>query len=175
MSDPRYPIGKFSPPAAYGPEQRARFIAEINEAPRRLRAAVEGLTREQLETPYREGGWTAAQVVHHVPDSHLNSYTRFKLAVTEDAPEIKAYDEAAWARLPDASDSGSIEVSLALLDTLHARWVRFLRALEPEQLSRTFRHSELGPVTLDRTLALYAWHGCHHTAHITTLRERMGW
>jgi hypothetical protein len=174
MQDPRYPVGPFVPPTAFGPGLRAGFIAQIAEAPARLRAAVEGLSESRLRTPYREGGWTVAQVVHHVPDSHLNSYTRFKLAVTEENPSIKAYDEARWAELADASVT-DLSASLALLESLHHRWVIFLRSLSSEQFERTFQHPELGRVSLDRNVALYAWHGRHHVAHITSLRERMGW
>src|SRR5260370_890220 len=129
---------------------------------------------EQLDTPYRPGGWTVRQVVHHVPDSHMNSYMRFRLALTEEQPAVKGYDEAAWAKLSDAQ-SAPVELSLALLDSLHRRWVVLLESLSPEQWKRTFQHSELGPVSLERNLALYAWHGKHHVAHITGLRERMGW
>jgi uncharacterized damage-inducible protein DinB len=174
MQDPRYPIGRFLPPTTFTPALRAGLLDEIAAAPASLRAAVRGLSEAQLRTPYREGGWTVAQVVHHVPDSHMNSYTRFKLAVTEDDPAIKSYEEGRWAELPDAT-SADISVSLALLEALHVRWVGFLRALTAEQFERTFRHPELGSVTLNRALALYAWHGRHHVAHVTSLRERMGW
>lgn len=174
MNDPRYPIGRFQPPPAYDAARRAAFIRQIEETPARLRDAVHGLSESQLDHPYREGGWTVRQVVHHLPDSHMNSYIRFKLAVTEDEPTIKPYDEARWARLQDAA-TADIGVSLALLETLHRRWVIFLRGLSEAQLSRTFRHPELGTISLDRNLALYAWHGRHHVAHITALRDRMGW
>ena len=174
MPDRRYPIGPFVPPAAYSPQVRAEFIAHVAEAPARLRAAVRGLNESQLRTAYRDGGWTVAQVVHHLPDSHMNSYVRFKLAATEDSPTVKSYDEALWAELPDASLT-DITPSLTLLESLHRRWVAFLRSLPNEQFERTFRHPEIGTVSLDRNLALYAWHGRHHVAHITTLRERMGW
>jgi len=174
MSDVRYPIGPFQAPPAFTPELRSEFTAQIEAAPARLRSAVAGLIEGELRQPYREGGWTVAQVVHHVADSHVNAYVRFKLAATEDNPPIKAYNEALWAELPDAT-SLDLRASLELLDALHARWIAFLRSLSADQFSRTFNHSALGPVTLDRALALYAWHGRHHTAHITTLRERMGW
>ncbi len=174
MNDPRYPIGKFQAPPGYDPVVRATFIRQIEEAPARLREAVSGLSEQQLDHPYREGGWTVRQVVHHLPDSHMNSYIRFKLAVTEDGPTIKPYDEAQWAKLHDAT-TGVVEVSLALLEALHHRWVLFLRSLSEAQLSRTFRHPELGMISLDQNLALYAWHGRHHVAHITALRDRMGW
>ncbi len=174
MNDLRYPIGKFQAPPSYVPVVRATFIRQIEEAPARLREAVSGLSERQLDHPYREGGWTVRQVVHHLPDSHMNSYIRFKLAVTEDEPTIKPYDEAQWAKLHDAT-TGAVEVSLALLEALHHRWVLFLRSLSEAQLSRTFRHPELGMISLDQNLALYAWHGRHHVAHITALRDRMGW
>jgi uncharacterized damage-inducible protein DinB len=174
MADLRYPIGKFSFPQSTTPEQRLQWIAEIAGTPRALRAAIKGLTPEQLNTPYRPGGWTVRQVVHHVPESHMNSYIRFKLALTEIEPTIKPYDEAAWAKTADVEET-PVSVSLALLDNLHERWVTLLRSLDEAALARTFRHPELGLVRLDAALALYAWHGKHHTAHITSLRERMGW
>ena len=174
MADPRYPVGKFEPPTVVGEADRETFIRQIVETPARLREAVGGLTLEELETPYREGGWTIRQVVHHVPDSHLNSYVRFRLALTEDEPTIKPYMEDRWAELPDAR-TAPIDLSLVLLDSLHRRWVALLRSLTPEQWKRRFRHPELGVVPLERNLALYAWHGRHHVAHITSLRERMGW
>jgi hypothetical protein len=167
-------VGKFQPPAQVTEADRETFIRQIEEAPARLREAVAGLTLEELNTPYREGGWTVRQVVHHVPDSHMNSYVRFRLALTEDEPTIKPYMEDLWAELPDAR-SAPIDLSLGLLESLHKRWVTLLRSLTPEQWKRQFRHPELGVVPLDRNLALYAWHGRHHVAHITSLRERMGW
>ena len=173
-SDPRYPVGRFEPPAEYTPALRGQFISQLAEAPSRLREAVRGLDARQLRTPYREGGWTPAQIVHHVADSHLNAYTRFKLALTEDAPTIKPYMQDAWANQPDATDP-DVEVSLVLLEALHRRWVTLLRSLTPEQFARVFVHPEMGRVTLDRTLGMYAWHGRHHAAHITGLRSRMGW
>jgi uncharacterized damage-inducible protein DinB len=172
--DHRYPIGRFEPPAEYTPGLRAQFIAQIAEAPSRLREAVRGLDAQRMRTPYRDGGWTVAQTVHHVADSHLNAYARFKLALTEEAPTIKPYSQEGWARQPDAMDA-DVEVSLVLLEALHRRWVTLLRSLTPEQFQRVFVHPEMGRVTLDRTLGLYAWHGRHHTAHITALRARMGW
>jgi hypothetical protein len=173
-NDPRYPIGKFTAPAAYTPEIRVRNIADIAAAPAALRAAVSGLTAAQLDTPYREGGWTVRQVAHHLPDSHINAYVRVRLALTEDNPNVKAYEEADWARLPDAM-SGPVESSLALLDALHVRWVALWRALTPAQWARTYNHSENGKVPLDWVAAQYAWHGKHHVAQITTLRAGKGW
>ena len=174
MPDLRYPIGKFkydSPPTS---EQKRELLHDIEQAPAHLRAAVKGLSDQQLDTPYRPEGWTVRQVVHHVPDSHLNAYVRFKLALTEDEPTIKPYAEDRWARLADIQAT-PVEVSLALLDSLHDRWVRLLRSLQPEDWKRTFRHPELGLVPLEKNLALYAWHGRHHVAHIAALRERNGW
>jgi uncharacterized damage-inducible protein DinB len=166
--DPRYPIGKFSFPDSTTPEQRREWIREIADAPARLRAAVAGLSEEQLDTPYRPGGWTVRQVVHHLPDSHMNSYVRLKLALTEDAPIIKPYDEALWANLPDKHMP--IETSLTLLEALHARWVRLLESMTAADFSRVFRHPELGTIRLEQNLALYAWHGKHHVAHITSVQ-----
>lgn len=172
--DLRYPIGPFVWLGDSSEEQRRERIGRIEAAPVRLMAAVQGLSEEQLESVYRPGGWTLRQVVHHVADSHLNSYTRFRLTLTEDTPTIKGYEQERWANLPDAR-SAPVLVSLVLLEALHRRWVQLLRAMTPEDFARTFVHSELGLVSLDRNLALYAWHGEHHTAHITALRERMGW
>src|SRR5262245_22703190 len=174
MTDLRYPIGKFSFEGSNSETERCRLIDQIAEAPARLRDAIQGLSPEQLDTPYRPGGWTVRQVVHHVPDSHLNSYARFKLALTEDEPTIKDYREDRWAELADAQ-SGPVETSLVLLESLHKRWVTMLESMTPDQFERKFRHPELGVVSLDRSLSLYAWHGRHHVAHITSLRERMGW
>jgi uncharacterized damage-inducible protein DinB len=174
MTDPRYPIGPFTPPPEFTPDARRAYIDQIAAVPARLRAAVDGLTASYLDHPYRDEGWTVAQVVHHVADSHINAYVRFKLAVTEDNPPVKAYNEALWAGLADAS-AADVRDSLDLLAALHGRWVLFLRSLGAGVLSRTYNHSAMGPVSLDHALALYAWHGRHHTAHITALRERMGW
>jgi uncharacterized damage-inducible protein DinB len=173
MSDPRYPIGKFSYSGAVSVAEKKQFLDEIEQTPVRLRDAVRGLSDAQLDTPYRDGGWTVRQVVHHVPDSHMNAYIRFKLALTEDDPAIKPYMEDRWAQLPDSRQP--IENSLAMLDSLHRRWVTVLHNLTDTDWKRTFRHPELGPMTLEKTLALYAWHGRHHVAHVTGLRERMGW
>ena len=172
--DPRYPAGKFENPKEVTPAARKAAIEEIASAPAKVRAAVHGLNDSQLDTPYREGGWTVRQVVHHVPDSHLNAYVRFKLALTEDNPTIRAYDEAKWANLPDSSIT-PIEVSLRLLAALQSRWVDVVRSMQPADFARTLFHPERGPLTLDQMLAMYAWHSAHHTAHITSLRERMGW
>jgi hypothetical protein len=174
MTDPRYPIGKFTYSGPPDEAQRSQFISEIEQAPAKLRAAVKGLSPQQVETPYRGGGWTVRQVVHHVPESHMNAYIRFKLALTEDEPTIKPYMEDRWAQLPDAQ-STPLEISLALLDSLHNRLVRMLRLIKPEEWKRTFRHPEMGVMPLEKNLALYAWHGKHHVAHITELRMRMGW
>jgi hypothetical protein len=170
----RYPIGRFEWSGGGSPERIAQWIGEIAAAPGQLRAAVDGLAAGQLDTPYRPGGWTVRQVVHHLPDSHLNSYVRFRLALTEPEPAIRPYDEARWAELGDAR-TAPVEVSLALLESLHGRWILLLRSLEPADWQRTFRHPEIGLVTLERTAALYAWHGRHHVAQITSLRRRMGW
>lgn len=174
MDDLRYPVGQFKFDGHLSAEQRRSFIDGIAAAPAKLRAAVEGLTPEQIETPYRPGGWTVRQVVHHVPDSHLNSYVRFKLALTEEEPTIKPYDEAAWSELEDVR-TAPLETSLTLLDVLHRRWVPLLRSLTEADFARTFRHPEMGIVSLEKNVALYEWHGRHHVAHITSLRERMGW
>jgi uncharacterized damage-inducible protein DinB len=174
MPDSRYPIGPFSPDATPTPESRSRHIEQIAALPAKLRSALRGLTPEQFDTPYREGGWTVRQVAHHVPDSHMNAYIRFKLALTENIPTIKPYEEAAWARLKD-SEATSIEVSMNLLESLHIRWVNLLQSMKADDFSRKLNHPESGVQTLDRMLALYSWHGNHHLAHITTLRERMMW
>ena len=172
--DLRYPIGEFKYEAPLTDAERQGCLAIIEETPARMRAAVAGLNEEQLDTAYRPEGWTVRQVVHHVPESHLNSYIRFKLALTEDEPTIKPYYEDRWAQLEDASEA-PIALSLDLLDALHGRWIWFLRSLKPEDFQRTFRHPDLGIVSLDKNVALYAWHGPHHVAQITSLRERMGW
>jgi uncharacterized damage-inducible protein DinB len=175
VRDLRYPIGRFSVDGDITAAQREQWIDEIAHAPGSLRVAVDDLSPAQLDTPYRPGGWTVRQVVHHVPDSHLNSYVRFKLALTEDAPTIKPYDEARWAELSDSRDV-PIAVSLTMLEALHERWVGLLRSLTPSDFRRTVRHPEHPrPMTLEHMLGLYAWHGRHHVAHITALREREGW
>jgi len=173
MTDLRFPIGEFvsGPPAS--PEERAARIDTIERTPAQLRAAVDGLTDPRLDTSYRPGGWTVRQVVHHLPDSHCNSFMRLKLALVEDVPTVGVYDEAAWAELPDAR--APVEMSLALLERLHERWVYLWRALCEDDWQRRFRHPELGNMDIDGLLALYAWHGPHHVAHITSLRAREGW
>jgi len=173
-TDPRYPTGRFTFDPELSPEKRQRSIAAIRETPAALRAAVTGLTAEQIETPYREGGWSVRQVVHHVPESHMNAYIRFKLALTEDNPTIKPYNEDGWVKLPDIPRT-PIETSLTLLEMLHARWVALLETMQSKDFERPLMHPEIGPVTLDRMLQLYGWHGPHHVAHITTLRAQRGW
>jgi uncharacterized damage-inducible protein DinB len=174
MNDLRYPIGKFHFDAALTEQQKGTFLDDIAATPAHLGNAVKNLSSAQLDTPYRPDGWTVRQVVHHVPDSHVNSYVRFKLALTEHEPTIKTYAEDRWAELAD-TNSTPLEVSLTLLESLHDRWVRLLRSLTPAEWKRTFRHPELGSMSLEKTLALYAWHGKHHVAHITALREKNGW
>ena len=172
--NPRYPIGKFEMPTEVTPARRQEAIEAIAATPVDLRTAVKGLTDAQLDTPYRQGGWTVRQVVHHVPDSHMNAYIRLRLALTEDKPTIKPYEEARWAELPDAK-SGPIEISQILLESLHDRWDRLWRSLKPEDFARKFVHPEQGMRNVDWMLFLYEWHGKHHTAHITTLRQQKGW
>jgi uncharacterized damage-inducible protein DinB len=155
-------------------EKRQLYIEQIAETPAKLRAAVDGLSSQQLDTPYRPGGWTVRQVVHHLPDSHLNSYIRFKLAMTEDEPTIKPYHEDRWAQLEDAR-TAPVTTSLSLLESLHSRWILFLRSLTPEDFGRTFQHPEMGLMNLEKNLCLYAWHGRHHVAQINSLRERLRW
>lgn len=170
----RYPVGHFQAPAASTSEVRAAQIETLRRLPERLREAVSGLNDAQLDTPYRPGGWTVRQVVHHLADSHANSFIRFKLALTEDWPTVKTYDEAAWARLPD-SQTLPVSISLTFIDALHGRWVALLESFCEEDFQRGFRHPEMGRQTLAASLALYDWHARHHTAHITALRQRRGW
>lgn len=172
--DPRYPLGQYEMPKQITPALRAGAILDIASTPEKVRAAVKGLNDTQLETPYREGGWTLRQTVHHLADSHMNAYVRFRLALTETEPTIKPYEESAWAKLEDAAHA-PVELSLRLLEPLHERWVRLLHSIKPEEYARTFRHPEHGVRTLDWMLFLYAWHGKHHTAHITELRKHRGW
>jgi uncharacterized damage-inducible protein DinB len=171
--DLRYPIGNFNS----GEEEslsRTEYIEKIATLPQRLRASVQALSENQLETPYRPDGWTVRQVVHHVADSHMNAYIRFRLGLTEDAPTIKPYDEAAWAELSDAK-TADLEVSLSLLDRIHERWTSLMRTLPEESFARTFVHPDNGAMTLDAQIRLYDWHGSHHVAHIEALRKRENW
>jgi hypothetical protein len=174
MPDPRYPIGPFEHRDPATPAQRAGWIADIVALPSLLRNAVAGLDDAQLDTPYRANGWTVRQVVHHLPDSHVNAYVRFKLTLTEDEPTIKPYDQARWAELPDGR-TGPIAVSLGLVEGLHERWARVLQSLGPAEFARKLNHPELGALDLDFLTGMYAWHGKHHVAHITGLRKRMEW
>lgn len=171
--DLRYPIGEFRPPASITLAMRVDAIETIAALPEKMRSAVRGLSEPQLDTPYRPSGWTVRQVVHHVPDSHLNAYVRLKLAITENNPTVKPYDQDSWSQLPD--QRMPIDVSLSLLDALHARWTTVLRALTPDQFARPMFHPEIGPITVDYLVQLYSWHSRHHVAHITRLREREGW
>ena len=174
LDDLRYPIGRFSPPASSVADIRAAQIQTLRLLPERLAAAVAGLDDAQLDTPYRDGGWTVRQLVHHVADSHANSYVRFKLALTEDWPIIKPYDEAAWAGLAD-SHSLPVDISLTFLGALHARWVALLESMREEDFEKGYNHPENGRQSLAVALALYDWHSRHHTAHITRSRARQGW
>jgi uncharacterized damage-inducible protein DinB len=173
-SDPRYPTGKFTFDPDVTPEKRRASIAAIGATPAALRDAVRGLSEAQVSTPYRDGGWTVRQVVHHVPESHMNAFTRFKLALTEDNPTIRPYQEDRWVRLGDIART-PLETSLALLDALHERWVTLLDVMTDADFRRPLTHPDMGAMTLDRMLQLYAWHGPHHVAHITTLRRLNGW
>ena len=172
--DLRYPIGKYEAKATLTAAERAEAIAQIAETPKRMRDAVGGLTGGQLDTPYRPGGWTVRQVAHHVPDSHMNAYIRLKLALTEDEPTIKPYEEGLWADLPDSRGT-PVEVSLSLLEFLHLRWDILLRSLRPGDFARRLLHPASGVMTVDNLVHHYAWHGRHHVAHITSLRQREGW
>ena len=174
-TDLQYPIGRMTHVMSANDQMRRTAIDEIAALPARMRTAVAGLTEAQLDTPYRPGGWTVRQVVHHVPDSHVHAYIRLKLALTEDAPTIKPYDEKTWARLEDSRLP--VEVSLTLLDSVHARWVALCRDLNASDWARTFIHPEYpeGPRTIDWLVQVYAWHSNHHLAHITSLRQREGW
>lgn len=174
QKDPRYPIGKFNRSVVISKEMRNKFIKTIETLPSQLRKEVENLSQQQLDTPYREGGWTVRQVIHHLPDSHLNAYVRFKLALTEDNPKVKSYEEHLWAELKDTFDT-PVELSLTLLDVLHKRWVILLNSLTNKQFERTLQYPEWGNIPLSTTLALYDWHSKHHLAHITELKKEMGW
>lgn len=171
--DLRYPIGTFNWDENEHPS-RQELIEKIATLPQRLRVSVQALSENQLATPYRPDGWTVRQVVHHVADSHINAYLRFRLGLTEDAPTIKPYDEAAWAELSDAK-TAELEVSLSLLDGIHERWTRLMRTLPEESFVRTFVHPDNGAMTLAMQIRLYDWHGSHHVAHIEALRKRERW
>ena len=173
-TDPRYPIGRFAPPSTYTAENRTAALAAIAALPGALRAALHGLGVAERQTPYREGGWTVAQVVHHLADSHMNAYVRLKLVMTEPQPTIKPYKEGEWAKLPDATDP-DLTSSLALIEALHARWSAFLSRFSADDFTKSMVHPERGVISVDWTVALYAWHGRHHVAHITSLRARNGW
>lgn len=170
MPDLQYPVGRFSFPSSSTPAERELWLSQLAAAPRLLREAALSLSPAQLDTPYRPGGWTARQVIHHVPESHMNAYIRFKLALTENRPLIKPYQEAEWAKLPDVATT-PIEVSLDLLAALHDRWVRLIQALNDADFNRVFLHPEWGEVRLYGALAQYAWHGRHHTAHVQSVRK----
>jgi uncharacterized damage-inducible protein DinB len=174
MSDLQYPIGRYEPGPAPDAAGRAGLIEQLTRIPDELRAALDGLSEAQLDMPYRPGGWTVRQVAHHLADAHLNWYARTRLALTEDAPVVKNYDEARWAELPDAR-TAPVALSLMLLEGLHRRWAALLASLSEEQWKRTLVHSERGVFVLDATLPMLVWHGRHHTAHITGLRRRMNW
>jgi len=174
LDDLRYPIGHFRAPDSSSAADRAVQIESLRRLPERLRAAVNGLDDRRLDTPYREGGWTVRQLVHHIADSHANSYVRFKLALTEDWPTIKPYDEAAWAELPDCRTL-PVEPSLQWIEAMHARWVAMLESMTDGDFEKGFHHPESGRQRLATSLALYDWHSRHHTAHILNLRARQGW
>jgi hypothetical protein len=174
MADLKYPIGKFVEDPDVTPEKRNRCIADLEATAALFRLAVAGLTDAQLDTPYRDGGWTPRQVVHHMADSHANSYIRFRLALTENEPTMQGYSTDGWSSLPDAK-SGPVQVSIDLLEAIHRRWILLLRAMKPEEFRRTIKRPSGEVLTLDRLLQTYTWHGKHHAAHITGLRERMGW
>lgn len=173
-TDPRFPVGHMRKLDAHTTATRNESVAAIAALPANMRNAVNGLTDAQLATPYRDGGWTVRQVVHHVADSHMNAYIRLRFALTQNKPTIMPYDEATWATLADAKD-GPIDMSLSLLDGLHARWTMLLRALSPAQFGRPWIHPEHGERTVDWLVELYAWHSRHHVAHITELRKAKGW
>jgi hypothetical protein len=173
MTDPRYPIGTITLSGSLSDAARAAAIARIGALPAHLHDAVAGLVHGQLDTPYRDGGWTLRQVVHHIADSHVNAYVRHKRTITERDPAIAAYDENEWAKLADAN--GPVGTSLLLVQTIHDRWVHCLRTLPAATFARGCVHSERGRMTLDDLVALYAWHGDHHVAHITSLRRAKGW
>ncbi len=174
QNDPRYPIGKYEP-KPYSEAQLQEWLADIKFLPAAIEAAVQNLDEQQLDTPYRDGGWTVRQLVHHVADSHMNAYIRFKLGLTEDNPTIKPYEEKDWAEMVDTKEV-PINISITLLHTLHTRWHSILKGMKQSDLDRTVIHPEhQRQMTLWFLLGMYAWHGRHHTAHITALREKMGW
>jgi uncharacterized damage-inducible protein DinB len=173
MTDLRYPAGTLTYDPDVTPDKRRAWIQEIAATPRRFRAALEGLTDAQLDMPYRPGGWTVRQLAHHVTDSHVNAYCRLKLAMTEDNPTIKPYDQDAWAGLADTART-PVAVSLSLLDAVHHRWVVLLESLSDQDFARPLVHPEYGPLTIDRLLQMYAWHGRHHVAHLVEWRKREG-
>ena len=173
METLRYPKGRFTAPESFSSEDVVGWIDAIEALPGQLRSAAEGLSDAQLDTAYRPEGWTVRQVIHHVPDSHLNAYVRTKWTLTEENPEIKVYDQDSWSRLPDSA--GPIEPSLELLEAVHQRWVSLLRELDDDAFRRTLRHPEMGDLDLGTMLALYAWHGAHHLAHVEQTAEREGW
>lgn len=175
MQNLSYPIGLYEYEGPHTPTQRAALIAELQSLPLRLREAVSDLNDEQLDTPYRPGGWTVRQLLHHVPDSHANGYIRTKLALTEDTPTIKPYEEQHWAELSDTFVL-PVEAALSLLEALHLKWVAVWQSMSEEQYQRGYFHpASQQTVSLDEQLGLYAWHSKHHLAHITALRERMAW
>ncbi len=173
MNDPRYPIGQFTRQAVYSSAEVADFIQTLEQFPRLLRTAMVGLSQAQLETPYRQGGWTVQQLVHHVADSHMNAYVRIKLALTEDTPTIKPYEEAAWAVLPDSSLP--VSVSLSLLEGLHLRWTSLLKGCSAADWQRGYLHPASGAWTIEPAMGLYAWHCQHHLEHILALKARQNW
>jgi uncharacterized damage-inducible protein DinB len=170
----RYPIGRVTVVDEVTPADRSRWIEQIGAAPANLRSALAGLSDEQLDRCYREGGWTLRQVAHHLADEHLNAFGYFKKAVTEDSPLVNIYDEPRWAETRDAREA-PIELSIDLLTALHARWVILLNSLDQKDFARAYQHGRRGRVSLDEGIQLYAWHGLHHTAHLTGLRDREGW
>jgi uncharacterized damage-inducible protein DinB len=170
----RYPVGEFRVDPEVMPEKRSRWIEQMEEVPAKLRAAVLGLSEEQLDTRYRKDGWTLRQVAHHLADAQLNGFMRFKLALTEDRPAIKTYEEDLWSETADGREA-PVSLSVDLLAALHARWAILLKSLTEREFARTFRHPQRGELRIDDGIQLYAWHRVHHTAHIRGLRERRGW
>lgn len=173
MSDPRYPIGRFHDSGDRSSERRATLIRDLQNLPADLRAAVSGMSDSQLDTPYRDGGWTVRQVIHHLGDANVNAYLRMKFAVADDRPTILPYDEDVWAEFADAK--GPVEPTLALLQALHLRWSLFLRSLDEAQWDRVFIHPQNGETPVAKSLELYVWHGRHHLAHVTELKKLKGW